>query len=138
MSSKKSSGSTAQPSAPANDSKCTAFSINLAILMPDNKRQISFGLTRGCLDDDTPFYMINFVLRDKVDGGFQDRVKLEITVGDTLNPKAQALMDQGLSRTQLEFLQGPITTRAKNVPPGTTDDARLTKLNQQLVDMTPS
>jgi hypothetical protein len=117
--------------------KCKAFSISLAVLAPDNKRQVSFGLTRGCIDDNTPFYVINFILRDKVDGGFQDRVKLVITVGDTLNPKAQALMDQGMTSTQLEFLQGPITTRAKKLAAGTTDDPKLNQLNNKLVDMTP-
>lgn len=104
--------------------------------MPDNQRQISFGLTRGCIDDNTPFYIINFVLRDRVEGGFQDRVKLEITVGDTLNSKAQALIEQGLTQTQLEFLQGPITTTAKSLPPGTTSNEQLSALNKQLVDMT--
>src|SRR2546428_11616848 len=104
--------------------KCKAFSITLAVLAPDNKRQVSFGMTKGCLNDSTPFYVINFVLRDRVNGGFQDRVKLNITVGDTLNPKAQALMDQGMTAVQLEFLQGPITNRAKKLDPGTTNDPK--------------
>lgn len=117
--------------------KCKPFSINLAVLAPDNKRQVSFGLTKGCIDDKTPFYVINFVLRDRVEGGFQDRVKLNITVGDTLNPKAQALMEQGMTATQLEFLQGPITTRAKKLEAGTKDDTKLNQLNNKLVDLTP-
>ena len=117
--------------------KCKAFSITLAVLAPDSKRQVSFGLTKGCIDDNTPFYVINFVLRDKVDEGFQDRVKLRITVGDTLNPKAQALMDQGMTATQIEFLQGPITNRAKKLEPGTKDDAKINQLNNKLVDLTP-
>lgn len=113
--------------------KCKQFSVNLAVLAPNNKRQVSFGITRGCIDDDTPFYLIIFVLRDKVDGGFQDRVKLDIRVGDTLNPKAEALMTQGLTMSQLEFLSGPLTDRAKQLKKGTTDDPKMNELGQQLL-----
>ncbi|HEU4477668.1 MAG TPA: hypothetical protein VFR80_04065 [Pyrinomonadaceae bacterium] len=115
--------------------KCKPFSVNLAVLAPSNKRQVSFGITRGCIDDNTPFYLIIFVLRDKVDGGFQDRVKLDIRVGDTLNSKAEALMTQGLNMSQLEFLSGPITDRAKALKKGTTEDAKLAALNQQLLEI---
>ena len=114
--------------------KCKPFSVNLAVLAPSNKRQVSFGITRGCIGD-TPFYLIIFVLRDKVDGGFQDRVKLDIRVGDTLNPKAEALMTQGLNMSQLEFLSGPITDRAKALKKGTTEDAKLADLGQKLLEI---
>jgi hypothetical protein len=101
---------------------CKPFSIVLAVLAPDNKRQVSFAVTKGCLSDTQPFYVLNFVLRDKVNGGFQDRVRLHVTVGDTDNDKAQRLIDHGLTMTQLQFLQGPITTSAKALTPGTTAD----------------
>ena len=107
--------------------KCKQFSVNLAVLAPSNKRQVSFGITRGCIGD-KPFYLIIFVLRDKVEGGFQDRVKLDIRVGDTL-------MTQGLNMAQLEFLSGPITDRAKALKKGTTEDAKLADLNQQLLEI---
>jgi hypothetical protein len=115
--------------------KCKQFSVNLAVLAPSNKRQVSFGITRGCIDDNTPFYLIIFVLRDKVDGGFQDRVKLDIRIGDTFNPKAEALMTQGLTMAQLEFLSGPMTDRAKKLPPNTTDDPKLKDLAHQMLDV---
>jgi hypothetical protein len=100
--------------------KCKELSIALALLMPDNKRQISLVVDRGCIDDKTPIFDIIFVLRDLVDGEFQDRVKLRVTIGD--QTKAQALMDRGLKASQLDFLQGPITNKAKKLPPGTTKD----------------
>ena len=53
---------------------CKPFSVTLAVLAPDNKRQISFGITKGCISDDQAFYVLNFVLRDLVNGDFQDRV----------------------------------------------------------------
>ncbi|MGI8735319.1 MAG: hypothetical protein ACR2LM_18695 [Pyrinomonadaceae bacterium] len=114
--------------------KCKPFSINLAVLAPSNKRQVSFGITRGCIGDE-PFYLIIFVLRDKVEGGFQDRVKLDIRVGDTLNPKAEALMTQGMNMAQLEFLSGPLTDRAKALKKGTTEDAKLAELGQKLLEI---
>jgi hypothetical protein len=102
---------------------CTPFSVVLAILAPDNKRQVSFGITKGCLSDDKAFFIINFVLRDLVNDEFQDRVRLHVTVGDTDNDKAQRMIDRGLTMTQLQFLQGPVTSKTKNLPPGTTTNA---------------
>jgi len=95
---------------------CKEFSINLAVLAPSNKRQISFGIMRGCIDDNTPFYAMIFILRDLVEGNFQDRVKVKITIGPALNDKAEALMNRGLNAAQLDFLQGPLTSRAKKLP----------------------
>src|SRR5437762_14240112 len=101
---------------------CKPFSVNLAVLAPDNKRQISFGITIGCLDNNTPFYVLNFVLRDLVNGEFQDRVVLHVTVGDTDSDKAQRIMAQGLTMSQLAFLQGPVTSKAKKLPTNTTSN----------------
>ena len=64
--------------------------------------------------------MISFVLRDKIDGGFQDRVKLLVTIGPEGNDKAQAIIDRGLRSSQKDFLEGPITSKAKTAPVGTT------------------
>jgi|SRR5687767_972469 len=101
---------------------CKPFSVTLAVLAPDNKRQVSFSISKGCLNDDVAFYVLNFVLRDKIGDDFQDRVRLHVTVGDTDSPKAQKLIDHGMTMTQLQFLQGPITNKAKALPPGTTSD----------------
>lgn len=99
--------------------KCKPFTVALALLMPDNKRQISLVVDRGCVDD-APVYLLIFVLRDLINGEFQDRVKLQVTIGDV--DKAQGLMDSGLKQSQLDFLTGPITNKAKKLPPGTTSD----------------
>ena len=99
---------------------CSEFSVSFALLTTDNKRQISFGITRGCLDAHTPLYVISFLLRDKVGDDFQDRVKLLVTIGPESNDKAQAIIDRGLRSTQKDFLEGPITTKAKAAPTGTT------------------
>jgi hypothetical protein len=101
---------------------CSEFSVSFALLTSDNNRQISFGVTRGCIDASTPLYVISFLLRDKVDGGFQDRVKLLVTVGPESNDKAQAIIDRGLRSAQSDFLEGPITSKAKTAPAGTTQN----------------
>lgn len=107
---------------------CTEFSVSFALLTSDNSRQISFGVTRGCIDASTPLYVISFLLRDKVDGGFQDRVKLLVTVGPESNDKAQAIIDRGLRSAQQDFLEGPITSKAKTAPVGTTQDTATGKV----------
>jgi hypothetical protein len=112
---------------------CKPFSIVLAVLAPDNKRQISFAMSRGCLDDNTPIYVINFVLRDKTGDDFQDRVRLHVTVGDTDNAKAEKMITNGMTMTQLEFLQGPVTTRARRLAVGTTADQKTEDILKNIV-----
>jgi hypothetical protein len=111
----------AAPGAPAAGG-CTEFSVSFALLTSDNNRQVSFGVTRGCIDANTPLYVISFLLRDKVNGEFQDRVKLLVTIGPESNDKAQAIIDRGLRSSQKDFLEGPITSKAKSAPVGTTQD----------------
>jgi hypothetical protein len=108
-------------------SACTPFSVNLAVLSPDDQTQVSFGISRHCPPSGS-LYIIIFVLRTNESGTFQDRVKLEVTLGDTDNADAQAMVDRGLTMTQIEFLQGPITARAQSLPGGTTSDNRTAKL----------
>jgi len=108
-------------------SPCKPFSVNLAVLSPDDQTQISFGVSRHC-PPSGPLYILVFVLRTNETGGFQDRVKLEVTLGDTDSADAQAMVDRGLTMTQIEFLQGPVTARAQNLPEGTTQDNKAAKL----------
>ena len=114
--------------------KCVPFSISLAVLAPDNKRQISFGLTKGCNADETAFWIINFVLRDKVGDEFQDRVKLLVSVNTDKNPAAEKLAKEGLSNTDISFLVGPVTNRAKKLPAGTNADPKLNTMLATVVD----
>lgn len=110
--------------------KCKEFSINLAVLAPSNKRQFSFGMMRGCIDDNTPLYAMIFVLRDLINGEFQDRVKVRVTLGPTFNEQAEAMMKRGLTSAQLDFLQGPLTSRMNRLPPsnGEINDNRMNQL----------
>jgi hypothetical protein len=98
--------------------------VSLAVLAPDNKRQVSFGITRGCNADNTSFYIVHFVLRDKLPEGFQDRVVLDVRVNAQNNPLAEKLAAEGLKRAQLDFLAGPVTNATKKLPAGTTSDKK--------------
>jgi hypothetical protein len=111
---------------------CTPKSISFGLLAPDNKRQIAFSFTKGCLAEDKPLYVINFVLRDKVGDDFQDRVRLHVTVGDIFDPKAEKIVNHGLTMSQLSFLQGPVTNKAKTLPSGTTSDPKTEQLLKSL------
>jgi hypothetical protein len=117
---------------------CKEFSVNLAVLAPSNNRQFSFGMMRGCIDDNTPFYAMVFVLRDLIDDEFQDRVKVKVTIGPTFNDKAEGLMTRGLNSEQLSFLQGPITNRATKLPASgdkEVEDKKMTQLAHDLLDV---
>jgi hypothetical protein len=82
--------------------KCKELSINLAVLAPSNKRQFSFGMMRGCIDDKTPFYVMVFVLRDLINNEFQDRVsagKITPSGGKEVEDKKMNQLGQQLLTT---------------------------------------
>jgi len=113
---------------------CTPISLTLAVLLPDDLHQISFGLTKGCNPDDTAFWIIDFVFRDKVGTEFQDRVKLNLAVNVENNPAAEALANSGLTNMDITFLNGPITNRARRLPAGTTADHKTASMLTAMVD----
>jgi hypothetical protein len=115
---------------------CEEFSINLAVLAPNDTQQFSFGLTKGCNEDDTDFWIIDFVFRDRPDtnSDFQDRVKLHVQVGSEDNAAAAKLKSEGLTGQDISFLSGPVTNRAQKLPAGTTNDAKLSNMVSAVVD----
>jgi len=98
---------------------CKEFSVNLAVLAPDNKTQISFAVSKHC-PATGPLLVLDFVLRtlDPATSLFQDRVRLHVTVGHADTPEAEAMANRGLTMTQLNFLQGPITARGQALAEG--------------------
>lgn len=115
---------------------CKPLSVMLAVLAPDNVKQVSFGLTKGCNPDDSAFWIIDFVFRDRPDSDsdFQDRVKLHVTLNIADNDAAEKLSKEGLTTMDIAFLSGPITNRAKKLPAGTNSDPRLSNMTKALVD----
>jgi hypothetical protein len=115
---------------------CEEFSINLAVLAPNDTQQFSFGLTKGCNEDESEFWLIDFVFRDRPDTttDFQDRVKLHVRIGTEDNAAAARLNSEGLTGQDISFLSGPVTNRAQRLPAGTTNDAKLSRMVSAVVD----
>ena len=115
---------------------CEELSINLAVLAPNDTQQFSFGLTKGCNADDSEFWIIDFVFRDRPDtsSDFQDRVRLHVQLGNEDSAAAAKLKAEGLTGQDLAFVGGPMTNRAKKLPRGTTDDEKLSSMAKAIVD----
>jgi hypothetical protein len=115
---------------------CQELSVTLAVLAPNNTQQFSFGLTKGCNADDSEFWIIDFVFRDRpdTDSDFQDRVKLHVQLGGEDNAAAEKLKNEGLSGQDVSFLSGPVTNRAHKLPAGTTNDRKLSNMVRAIVD----
>src|SRR5258708_30371659 len=115
---------------------CQPLSITLAVLAPDNKKQISFGLTKGCNPDDSAFWVIDFIFRDRPDqdSDFKDRVKPHVAVNLKDSAAAARLANEGLTSLDIAYLSGPITNRAKKLPVGAANDTKLSNMVTALVD----
>ena len=120
---------------PAN-SPCTPFSVQIAVLTPDDQHEIHFGLTRGCNPDNSQFWTIDFLLKeDKTgSGNMKTRVEIHVVIGKNQQDKAQALADtQQLTPQKMALLQGRIADRAQELRPGTTQDPQLNRMLLRLL-----
>ena len=118
---------------------CKAFSVEVAILTPDDKKEINFGLTKGCNPDGTDFWTIDFIYKDDRGSGMKKRVEVHVTVGENKKPKAEAMAaaakdDQPLPDNKKNLLMGKIIARSQQLPTGTTKDPELEKLLQKLLN----
>lgn len=109
-----------------SDKGCTPISVKVAVLLPDDIRQLYFGLTKGCNPDQTIFWVIDFLLKELKAGVMKTRVEVHVTVGKEQQAQAAKLAKtQKLSPESIDLLNGPVTDRAKKLPVGTTADNRL-------------
>lgn len=108
---------------------CTPFSVQVAILTPDDEHEVHFGLTKGCNPDDTAFWTIDFLLKELSGGQMKTRIEVHVTVGKDLQPKAETLADKKkLTPEKVDLLNGPIADHAKELPAGTTNDPDLNSM----------
>lgn len=108
---------------------CTPISVEVAILTPDDKHEIHFGLTKGCNPDDSVFWIVDFVLKEDKNGQMKTRVEVHVHVGKDKSKDAESLADaKELSQENIDLLNGPAFKRAKKLPPGTPQDAKLNNL----------
>lgn len=118
---------------------CKAFSVEVAILTPDDKKEINFGLTKGCNPDGTDFWTIDFIYKDDRGSGMKKRVEVHVTVGENKKPKAAALAEaakaeEPLPDTKTNLLLGKIKARSLELPTGTKKDPELERLLLRLLN----
>ena len=108
---------------------CTPISIEVAVLTPDDKHQINFGLTKGCNPDDTVFWIIDFILKEQKGSQMVTRVEVHVHIGKDKEQDAERLAKtKKLSDEAIDLLNTLAAERAKQLPPGTTNDPQLNKL----------
>lgn len=97
---------------------CTPFSVTVAILTPDDETQINFGLTKGCNPDNTAFWIIDFILKEKnAAGQFVTRVEVHVHIGAEDAAAAEAVANaRRLSPEGLDLLQTDVTDQARSNP----------------------
>ena len=97
---------------------CTPFSISVAILTPDDETEIHFGLTKGCNPDDTAFWIIDFILKEKnAAGQMVTRVEVHVSVGNDDKATAETLAKaKKLSAAGLDLLETDVADQARTDP----------------------
>jgi len=80
----------------------TAFSVDLLIVTPDQKRKIDFKLSKGFKNDGSVDWNLEFGLQEraKTTESFHDVVKIKVSIQPALHPKADATAKKGLDQTQ--------------------------------------
>ena len=114
---------------PPKPKGCTPISVTVAILTPDDKHQINFGITKGCNPDNTEFWIVDFILKEQKGTQMVTRVEIHVHVGKEQSQAAANLAQtQSLSPENVDLLNGPAADRAKALPSGTTNDNKLSTL----------
>ena len=103
----------------AKEEGCTAFSVSVKILTLDDKREIQFGLTKGCNPDGTAHWTIDFLLKEKKGDEMKTRVEVHITIGTDKKKEAaeELAKTKELAPSKVNLLQGRVADRAMEVKP---------------------
>jgi hypothetical protein len=126
---KKSSAKKSTTKANGKEKGCTAFSVTVKILTLDDKREINFGLTKGCNADNTAFWVIDFTLKEKKGDEMKTRVEVHVTVGTDQKKAAAEELAQTKELAKVNLLQGRVADRALEVKPkDAQNDSELQKL----------
>jgi len=80
----------------------TAFSVDLLIVTPDQKRKIDFKLSKGFKNDGSIDWNLEFGLqeRTRTTDAFHDVVQLKVNIQPALHTKAEATAKKGLDDSQ--------------------------------------
>lgn len=97
---------------------CIPVSVAVAVLTPDDQREIRFGLTRQCNSDGSAVWIIDFTLCQLRNGVMKPRVTVHVTVGEDKARRAETLaQSQALSPAKLSLLENQIVERAAGLTP---------------------
>ena len=108
---------------------CTPVSVRVAILTPDDKTEIHFGLTKGCNPDQTVFWVIDFILKELKEGELKTRIEVHVQVGkEQMQDAVKLAKTKKLSPENTDLLKTKVAKRAKQLPPGTMNDPKLNNL----------
>jgi hypothetical protein len=102
---------------PTVSSNVVKIHVKFTLNTPDGLRRVAFDLEKDTDDDGSVSWKITFQLfeRDKKSDDFGDAlVDLEVDVDSKLNSKAQAMADNGMTKTQAAFALGPAADTAKD------------------------
>jgi len=110
------------------------FAIDVAIGVSD-KKEINFGLVKTKIEDGVDEWSIDFKYKEKQGNEMKTRVSVTVFLRDeSKKKKAEKLAEkQKLPEAKNKLLLGRILDRARELPPGTTDDPQLKSLLEQLV-----
>jgi hypothetical protein len=126
------------PSEVNNKPASEPITVNLGIFTPNNQHQIHVGLTRRYDSDASEHWLIEFILKTRVGGGFVTRVDVHVPVGSKNHHSADELSKLGLNEKQIAYILGPILERAINLKSSTvvSEDEELEAFLLRFLEMT--
>jgi hypothetical protein len=102
--------------------------VTVAILTPDDKHEVHFGITKGCNPDDSVFWTVDFLLKEDKGGVMKTRIEIHVHIAKEQEADAAKLSkSKKLSPENVDLLNGPAADRAKALPVGTTGDKKLNR-----------
>lgn len=115
---------------------CKPISVDLLVVTPDQLRRISFGLIKGCKDDGSATWTMDFRLaeRKKLIDPFVLMVKLTVAINTTEHLKAQETADEGFDENQASQAQLAADT-AKAFNQGKVTKKRAEKEAQKVISV---
>jgi hypothetical protein len=104
---------------------CKPFSVSVQVDTNDSEREITFGLTHGCNNDNTDFWTIDFSLKVKKGNKVKTHVEVHVVIGkDQAAEKAKAdalaadlKKNKKLDDERTDLLQTEVADRALQIPP---------------------
>ena len=116
------------------DNNCTPFAVSLMVADKGDKHKFTFGISKGCTDENESTWAILFKLEEKVEDEWKVRVDFRLDINQEApakTEKAEEIADKKqLSQPQREFVDGPMYVAALREQNARSND----RLVQHLLD----